>query len=208
MLFFTVTNSLNSHSFTIFQSPVDRSFIRALTRSNYISRFIMRKLVFKALASALILASVTSVLQAATTTNNFNVTVTLTSQCQVTNNGTQTVAFGTYTAFQVAALPQTTSATLNFRCTRGYAPISTAFDVVLAPDSTAAGVGVIQGLQYTLTNTPVLSVAGTPASSTTIGTGDIRGYTITGSMPADQAGTCATASCGPTTQVRALIVTF
>ena len=137
----------------------------------------------------------------------FNVTVTLTSQCQVTNNSTQTVAFGTYIAFQ-GAVQTASTATLNFRCTRGYSPVSTAFDVVNAPDSTALGVGVIQGLQYTLTNTPVLSVAGTPASSATIGTGDIRGYTIGGTMPADQAGTCATASCGPTTQVRALIVTF
>lgn len=167
----------------------------------------MRKFVFKALAAALILASITPVLQAATTTNNFNVTVTLTSQCLVTNNATQTVAFGTYVAFQGGAQTAST-ATLNFRCTRGYSPVSTAFDVVNAPDSTAAGIGVIQGLQYTLTATPVVSVAGTPASSTTIGTGDIRGYTIGGSMPADQAGTCATASCGPTTQVRALIVTF
>ena len=167
----------------------------------------MRKLVFKALATALILASFTPVLQAATTTNNFNVTVTLTSQCLVTNNSTQTVAFGTYIAFQ-AGVQTASTATLNFRCTRGYSPVSTAFDVVNTPDSTALGVGVIQGLQYTLTNTPVLSVAGTPASSTTIGTGDIRGYTIGGSMPADQAGTCATASCGPTTQIRALIVTF
>ena len=167
----------------------------------------MRKLVFKALAAALILASITPMLQAATTTNNFNVTVTLTSQCQVTNNSTQTVAFGTYIAFQ-GAVQTASTATLNFRCTRGYSPVSTAFDVVNAPDSTTTGIGVIQGLQYTLTNTPVLSVAGTPASSTTIGTGDIRGYTLGGSMPADQAGTCAVASCGPTTQVRALIVTF
>lgn len=165
----------------------------------------MRKFVIKALAAVLTLASISPVLQAATTTNNFNITVTLTSQCLVTNNATQTVAFGTYVAFQGGAQTAST-ATLNFRCTRGYSPISTAFDV--APDSTAAGVGVIQGLQYTLTNTPVLSVAGTPASSTTIGTGDIRGYTVTGSMPADQAGACATASCGPTTQVRSLIVTF
>ncbi len=167
----------------------------------------MRKLVLKALATVFVLTSITPALQAATTTNNFNVTVTLTSQCQVTNNATQTVAFGTYVAFQTGVQPAST-ATLNFRCTRGYSPVSTAFDVVNAPDSTAAGIGVIQGLQYTLTSTPVASVAGTPASSSTIGTGDIRGYTIGGSMPADQAGTCATASCGPTTQVRALIVTF
>jgi spore coat protein U-like protein len=165
----------------------------------------MRKLVLKALAAALTLASVAPALQAATTTNNFNVTVTLTSQCQVTNDATQTVDFGTYIAFQATAHAQNTSATLNFRCTRGFAPTSTAFDTV---NGTSTGVGVLQGLQYTLTNTPVAVSGGTAASTTTIGTGDVRAYTITGSMPADQAGACATASCGPTTHVRQLIVTF
>ena len=166
----------------------------------------MHKLVFKALAAVLVLVPITPVLHAATTTNNFNVTVTLTSQCQVTNNATQAVAFGTYTAFQTGVQPAGSTITLNFRCTRGYSPVSTAFDV--APDATAAGVGVIQGLQYTLTNTPVTSAPGTAASSTTIGTGDIRGYIIDGSIPGNQAGACAAATCGPTTQVRALIVTF
>ena len=143
---------------------------------------------------------------AANTANNFDVTVTLTSQCKVTNNATQTVGFGTYVAFQAAAQSQSgTGAALAFRCTRGFAPTSTAFDTV---NGTDAGVGVLQGLQYTLSNTPVANAPGTAASVTTIGTGDVREYTITGSMPADQAGSCATASCGLTTHVRSLIVTF
>jgi spore coat protein U-like protein len=166
----------------------------------------MRKFMFKTLIAVGALAAVTSVVQAGTTTNNFNVTVTLTSQCKVTNDSTQAVDFGTYVAFQAASQSQTgTGAALTFRCTRGYAPISTAFDVT---NGTAVGVGVLQGLQYTLTNTPVANAPGDAASVTTIGTGDVRGYTITGSMPADQAGACTSASCGPTTHVRGLIVTF
>ena len=74
----------------------------------------MHKLVFKALAAVLVLTPITPVLHAATTTNNFNVTVTLTSQCQVTNNASQTVAFGVYTAFQTGSQAGST-ATLNFR---------------------------------------------------------------------------------------------
>jgi hypothetical protein len=143
--------------------------------------------------------------QAATTSNNFNVTVTLTSQCAATNSGTTTVAFGTYTAFQVAALPSS-SVNLTFQCTRGFSPVSVAFDV--SATGTAAGVGVIQGLQYTLTAAAPTSAAGTPASTVTIGTGDVKTYAVSGTMPGGQAGNCAGASCGPTTIVRTLIVTF
>ena len=145
--------------------------------------------------------------QAATTTNNFNVSVTLSSQCQVTNNATQTVDFGTYTAFQAAPKASVTSASLQFRCTRGFAPVSTAFDAIPA-NSTTAGVGVLVGLQYALTAAPVVTTPGTAATAVTIGSGDALTYTVSGSMPADQAGACATASCGPTIQVRQLIVTF
>jgi hypothetical protein len=143
--------------------------------------------------------------EAATTSNNFNVTVTLTSQCAATNSGGTTVAFGTYTAFQgPAALGSAVN--LTFQCTRGFSPVSAAFDV--SATGTAAGVGVIQGLQYTLTAAAPTSVAGTAATTATIGTGDIKTYVVTGTMPGGQAGTCAAASCGPTTIVRTLIVTF
>src|SRR6185312_6278814 len=51
--------------------------------------------------------------QSATTSNNFNVSTSLSSQCQATNSGSQTVDFGTYTAFQ--ATPQAgTSVNLLF----------------------------------------------------------------------------------------------
>ena len=162
----------------------------------------------KLLLSAAIAASLGMIptVQAATTTNNFNVSVTLSSQCQVTNDATQTVNFGTYTAFQAAPQASVSSAGLTFRCTRGFAPVSTAFDA--GGNSTAAGVGVLVGLQYALTAAAGVTTPGTAATSAIIGTGDSVLYTVSGSMPADQAGTCGAATCGPTTQVRQLIVTF
>ncbi len=143
--------------------------------------------------------------QAAATSNNFNVSVTLTSMCEVTNNSTQTLSFGTYQAFQT--LPQASAApvSLAFRCTRGFAPTSTAFDTTLG---NAAGVGVLVGLQYALTTAAAVTVGGTAASTATIGTGDAVTYSVSGSMPADQAGACAGSSCGPTSHIRTLIVTF
>jgi spore coat protein U-like protein len=161
----------------------------------------------KILATAIVAAisAMIPAAQAATTNNNFNVSVTLTSQCAATNSGTTTVAFGTYTAFQAA--PQASSSVnLTFQCTRGFAPTSVAFDVV---NGTAAGVGVLQGLQYTLSAGAPGTVAGTAATTATIGTGDAVTYAVSGTMPAGQAGTCVLApSCGPTAHVRTLIVTF
>ncbi len=166
----------------------------------------MRKLALKTLVAALTFASAAPVLQAATTSNNFNVTVTLTSQCQQTNTGTQTVAFGTYVAFQ-AAIQSSSTASLTYRCTRGFAPVSTAYDALPA-ESTTAGIGVIQGLRYTLATGTAVTAPGTPATSAGIGSGDVVTYAVSGTMAADQAGACTTASCGPTTQLRTLIVTF
>ena len=160
----------------------------------------------KVLATAVVaaLSAMIPAAQAATTNNNFNVSVTLTSQCAATNSGTTTVGFGTYTAFQAAAQPGS-AVNLTFQCTRGFAPTSVAFDVV---NGTAAGVGVLQGLQYTLSAGAPGTVAGTAATTATIGTGDAVTYAVTGTMLAGQAGTCAVSSCGPTSHVRTLIVTF
>ncbi|HEX4331193.1 MAG TPA: spore coat protein U domain-containing protein [Usitatibacter sp.] len=156
------------------------------------------------LIAAAILGAAALPAQSATTSNNFNVSTSLTSQCQATNSGSQTVDFGTYTAFQPG--PQAgTSVNLLFQCTRGFAPTTVAFDVV---NGTAAGAGVLVGLQYTLSAGAASSVAGTAATTATIGTGDAVTYAVTGSMPALQAGACATSACGPTSHVRTLIVTF
>ncbi len=163
----------------------------------------MKKLLIS-VAMASMFGAMVSPVMAATASNNFNVSVSLTSQCRQTNTGTQTVDFGTYTAFQAGAQGSST-ANLTFECTRGFSPISTAFDVV---NGLATGEGVVQGLQYTLTAAAPTTAAGTAATTATIGTGDTKTYAVTGTMPALQAGACATASCGPTTQLRTLIVTF
>ena len=139
--------------------------------------------------------------QAQTASNDFNVTVNLSSQCRASNSGTQTVDFGTYTAFQ-AGNQGSTTANLVFECTRGFAPTTVAFDTV---NGTAAGVGVLAGLQYTLTTAAAVVTAGTPATTGTIGSGDARQYAVSGTMPAGQAGT---APSGAASHVRTLILTY
>lgn len=162
----------------------------------------MKKILATAVVAAI--SAMIPAAQAATTNSNFDVSVTLTSQCTATNSGTTTVDFGTYLAFQPGAQAGS-PVNLTFQCTRGLAPVLVAFDIV---NGTAAGVGVLQGLQYTLAAGAPGSVAGTAATTATIGTGDVVTYAVTGTMPAGQAGTCAVASCGPTSHVRTLIVTF
>ena len=183
------------------RAHADRDFLSMTSTGITRAARVLRRAALVAVAG--ILAAIPGA-QAATTSNNFNVTVTLTSQCAATNSGTTTVAFGTYTAFQAAAQPGS-AVNLTVQCTRGFSPVSVAFDVV---NGTAAGVGVIQGLQYTLTAAAPTTVAGTAATTATIGTGDVKTYAVSGTMPAGQAGTCAVSSCGPTTIVRTLIVTF
>ena len=158
----------------------------------------MKRILTAAVAAAF--AAMVPMAQAATTDNNFNVAVTLTSVCEATNDSTQTVDFGTYAAFQTT-VQSSNSVNLTFRCTRGYAPLSVAFDG-------GSGVGVLQGLQYTLVAGAPSTVAGTAATTATIGTGDAVTYAVSGTMPADQAGACAAASCGPTSHVRTLTVTY
>ncbi len=164
----------------------------------------MNKLLATLLASTFMLAATIPAAYAVDVNNNFQVSVTLTSQCKAKNSGTTTVDFGNYTAFQASAATGT-AVDLTFDCTRGFSPTSVAFDTT---NGTAAGVGVLQGLQYTLTAGAASTAAGTAASTSTIGTADVKTYNITGTMPGLQAGACATASCGPTAHTRTLIVTF
>jgi spore coat protein U-like protein len=179
-----------------------------LTRKVFINtdrEIIMHKLL-TSLFAALMLMQANAF--AATTSGNFNVTVTLTSACTIGTIGD--LAFGTYTAFQSSALTATaTTATLT--CTRGLSGVTANFDTV-APGATAAaaatnavGAGVIGGLQYDITATPGSVTPGTAATASSIGTGDTRPYSITGSMPANQAGT---APGGATTQQRTLTVNY
>lgn len=166
----------------------------------------MNKLLATLLASTFMLAATIPAVNAATTNNNFQVSVTLSSQCKATNSGTTTVDFGTYTAFQAGAATGT-PVNLTFDCTRGFAPSSVAFDTT---NGTSTGGGVLQGLHYDLTAGAASTVAGTAATSAAaaIGTADAVTYAVSGNMPANQAGACATASCGPTAHTRTLIVTF
>ena len=64
----------------------------------------MNKLFISAVAAAALLASTAPVALAATVTSDFTVSVQLAGQCQALNTGTQTVDFGTYTAFGAAKM--------------------------------------------------------------------------------------------------------
>jgi hypothetical protein len=111
------------------------------------------------------------------------VTATLTSQCRLAAAApTLAVAFGTYTAFQVAALTPATPMTFDIECTRNFGTAPTvAWD-------TASSAGVVKGLQYTLSLTAGTPVAGTTATATVAGTPATITYTLSGSIAGAQAG--------------------
>lgn len=151
---------------------------------------------------------------AATSSQNFNAQVTLTSQCRVKTGTGTTLNFGTYTSFQTAA---NTAPALNieFECTRGFSAVPmVAFDASgadktsSASAATATGAGVVSGLQYTLSVAAGVVTAGTAASTSSIGTPDTYLFAVTGSMPAGQAGSCTSASCDSQTQQRTLTITY
>ena len=121
--------------------------------------------------------------QAATATGNFNVTVNLTSMCEVVSAAD--VAF-TYTSFQGTAATGTGGG-VSIRCTN-----TLPFTVAL--DSTS---GTVAGLNYTL---------GLSAASGT-GNGAAQSFTVSGSMASGQGGTCASSSCAGT-DARVLTVTY
>jgi spore coat protein U-like protein len=165
----------------------------------------MRKLL-TGLFTCLMLANVNA--HAATTSGNFNVTVTLTAACTIAS--ISDLAFGTYTAFQGSALNATpTTATLT--CSRGLTGVTANFDTVAtgataaAAATNAVGAGIIGGLQYDITATPGTVTTGTEATASSIGTADSRPYSITGSMPANQAGTTPG---GAKTQQRTLTINY
>ena len=143
----------------------------------------MNKRLILAVAVASMFAAIPAA-QAGTATGNFNVTVNLTSQCQITAGPTD-VAF-TYTSFQATAATATGGA-YTVRCTNTL-PYTMSLD---------AASGTVSGLNYTLS----LSAA----SATGNGAG--QNYTVNGSMVSGQAGTCANASCSGT-DARVLTVTY
>lgn len=158
-----------------------------------------------ALAAALALISASSF--AGSATSNFDVSVTLTSKCQVKTASTG-MAF-TYTAFQTGAATANTS--VVFECTRGFGtPPTVVLDTATDASSAAAGqgttgAGVVGGLQYTLTVAAgSKSTTGSAATTSSIGSADEYTYSISGSMAAGQAGDSSKA----TTQTRTLTLAY
>jgi spore coat protein U-like protein len=132
---------------------------------------------------------ITAPAQAATATGTFNVSVSLTSVCQIST--VPTAAF-TYTSFQEQ--PSTFSSSFNIRCTNSLPITGISLDSSTVTDSAT-------NLAYTL-------ALGTVPST---GTGADQSVAITGSMAAGQAGTCATASCSNTNSTnkqRTLTITY
>ena len=122
--------------------------------------------------------------QAGTVTGNFNVTVTLTSKCQI-SSGPADVAF-TYTSFQGAAATSTGGG-FSVQCTN-------TLPYTMSLDATS---GTVSGLNY--------SLALSAASAT--GSGVAQAYTINGTMASGQGGTCALGSCSGS-QARVLTITY
>ena len=141
---------------------------------------------FKRLATAAAVASMFAIpaAYAGTATGNFNVTVNLTSKCEISAGPTD-VAF-TYTSFQAAAATSTGGA-YTVRCTN-------TLPYTMSLDATS---GTVVGLNYTLS---LSAAAGT-------GNGAGQNYTINGSMVSGQGGTCALGSCAGT-DARVLTITY
>jgi spore coat protein U-like protein len=132
----------------------------------------------KRLAVALALAAAFAAIPAAhagSIAPTFNVTVNLTSKCQVTTAPTD-VAF-TYTSFQAAAA--NASSNYAVQCTNS-------LPYTMALDATATN--IVAGLNYALS---LSAASGT-------GSGAAQNYTVNGTMAAGQGGTCALGSCSGT----------
>ena len=143
----------------------------------------------KRLALAVAIASTIAAIPAANATNitgGFNVTVNLTSACQIVSGPTD-VAFN-YTSFQAGnATPTAGSGAFQVKCTNTL-PYTMTLD---------AAAGTVAGLNYTLS---LSAGAGT-------GNGAAQGYTVTGSIASGQAGTCALGSCAGS-DARVLTITY
>ena len=126
---------------------------------------------------------------AATATGNFDVTINLTSACQVASSPT---AHFEYTSFQTSA--STFSSSFDIRCTNGLPITGIALDSTSVTDAAT-------NLAYTL-------LLGTLPTQ---GTGANQSVPLTGSMPANQAGTCGGATCENTSsnnKQRTLTITY
>ena len=155
------------------------------------------------LTSTLILAGLlASTAHAATAVGNFNVNVTLTSQCQINSTNPATAATITdlalaYTSFQTA--PSTGNTSFNIRCTNTL-PFSLALDNASVTDGTT-------GLAYTLalSTTSVSIATAIPTLAGQSGTGANVQYFVQANIAGGQAGT---ATAGTSNKLRTLTVTY
>ena len=135
-----------------------------------------------ALAAVALTAAAVSAPAASLPGQNFNVSITLTSKCEVVTSPVN-IALA-YTAFQVA--PASNSTSYVFRCTNTLPISSIALDAVAGGGLGGATiVDTATNLNYTV------GLTGVPAA----GNGANQTVTITANIPAGQAGTCAAASC-------------
>lgn len=134
--------------------------------------------------------------QAATATGDFNVSITLTSKCEINSTAASTGAVVSdialaYTSFQTTAATGSTS--FNVRCTNSL-PYTLALDATTVTDQAL-------NLDYSLS---LSSAGGT-------GNGTDQAYTVNASMAGGQSGTCATTTCtnaASTNKQRTLTITY
>ncbi|HSV79022.1 MAG TPA: spore coat protein U domain-containing protein [Ramlibacter sp.] len=142
----------------------------------------MKKISLAWLATALLLLS--GLASAQSVNAPFTVSVTLTPTCTI-KTAASNIAFGTYTAFQSAAIDKTSSVT--YQCSSGISPSSIAFNSAASgTTSSTAGTGiataegVLNGLRYTLATTAGLGSATTGATAAAAGSGGTGGTNSTG----------------------------
>lgn len=154
------------------------------------------------------IAALTSPLQAATTTQTFNVNLTLTPMCYINlaagpANGTVTDVALAYTAFQATAAQASTSFVV--KCTNTWP-----YDVAVSSDT-----GTVDGITYFVK----LVSGSTPSYATASGSASLTGesgngstgvtYSVGVQAAAGQPGTCATTPAPCTgSQSHTVTVTF
>lgn len=163
----------------------------------------MKKLLLATLAVAALSLASLSAQAAATTATNFTVQVVLTPTCVVSNDTTQVVDFGTYTAITGGASTPSPTMSYKFTCTRQLAAAPTlTFDGGTAGGSVN---GVIAGLNYTLSSALTTTTPGTEATAAPVtGTATAYVFTVTGNMPANQPGNATVANSA----IRTIVVNY
>lgn len=165
---------------------------------------------FRAISAVVAGAMLCGAGHAETVNQSFTVTANLAPKCRAaSSNGTPTLAFGTYTAFDTQQV-SAPSVNIKFECSRGMtSSLSLAFDAS-GSLATSDG-GVIAGLRYTLSASGPTRTSGTAATagaSGVDGTPDILETNINGSIAGGQAGCASGTSECSASQQRTLTLTF